>query len=59
MKDKSYTREERIMYYAERIATTKMWLKQYEDKLAYIKSDKYQDWNSSVRRDLTERKKAR
>ena len=60
---KKYTRQEKIAYYAQKIellkaqlTITKNRLEKTQQRLEYIQSDEYQDWNSDLQKDLNNKK---
>ena len=60
---KTYTRQEKIAYYAQQIellkaqlTITKNRLEKIQKRLEYIQSDEYQDWNSDLQKDLKNKK---
>jgi predicted RNase H-like nuclease (RuvC/YqgF family) len=59
MKNKNYSREEKIEYYNQQIedlenyiAGKKYRLSKLKQRLEHIKSDNYQDWNSDLEKQL-------
>jgi len=59
MKRVNYTREDKITYYINKCSIVKEAikelqgnLKKHEARLAFLQSDKYQDWNDSVSEQL-------
>lgn len=60
---KTYTRQEKIAYYAQKIellkaqlTITKNRLEKTQKRLEHIQSDEYQDWNSDLQKDLNNKK---
>lgn len=55
MNDKKiFSRQEKLIYYAAKIAALKIQLKRAEDRLEFISSDKYQNWESDLAKSLAE-----
>lgn len=58
MNKKTYTREEKIEYWTYEMIKAKRRMQYAEARLEFIKSDKYQDWNSELQKQLEEKKRA-
>lgn len=56
---KEYSREEKLDYYARRVLRLEKELERAKQRLAWVKSDEYQDWNSTLQGQLDELKKAK
>jgi len=53
---KQYTREDKIQYYLEKILKLKLAMESAENRLRFIMSDQYQDWNSNLAAELSKLK---
>lgn len=56
MNKKNYTREEKIKYYQYLILHHERKMLAAQARLDFIKSEKYQDWNSSLESELKRKK---
>lgn len=55
--NKKYSREDKIIYYRNIENYLKSELKRIDNKIWYLQSDNYQDWDSSLQKDLDRRTK--
>lgn len=55
-KKKSFTREEKIRYYNWLIFDLEKKLEKARDRLHYIMSDDYQDWDSDLAKEIRKKK---
>jgi DNA-binding transcriptional regulator YbjK len=53
---KSYTRDQKIAYYTDKIAYYRYLLRRAEARLTYIQSDQYQDWSSDLQKELNRKR---
>lgn len=56
---KRYTRAEKLKYYATRVAYFEHMLKRAQERLDYISSDEYQEWDSELAKELEQKKAAK
>lgn len=58
MEKKKYTRDQKREWYKEQIMYLEYRLKSMKRRLAYIESDQYQDWDSDLARELSQKIKS-
>lgn len=49
---KKYTRAEKLKYYAARVAMFEYMLAKAKERLDYISSDEYQEWDGALQEEL-------
>jgi len=54
---KKYTREEKKKYYQSKILNLEFALKKAQERLEYIMSEEYQDWDSDLQKELDQKNK--
>lgn len=55
---KKYTRSDKLKYYAARCAYHEYMLARAKERLEYIASEKYQEWDSDLAKELDMKKAA-
>lgn len=56
---KVYSRSEKLKYFAAKVAYYEYLMKRAQERLDFIASDKYQEWESDLAKELDEKKAAK